>query len=83
MNYKLEKFWNDNISSSNNMRIPWTINLKSFEILMYLPSCPQFPYMNYKLEKFWNTTALKIPLIIVPWTINLKSFEIQYIQESN
>ena len=35
MNYKLEKFWNIFIGALFQSFIPWTINLKSFEILYF------------------------------------------------
>ena len=34
MNYKLEKFWKSEIEDEYNNSSQWTINLKSFEILM-------------------------------------------------
>ena len=36
MNYKLEKFWNWDISSDIVNSIVWTINLKSFEIILII-----------------------------------------------
>ena len=33
MNYKLEKFWNNGMVENTRDRSPWTINLKSFEIV--------------------------------------------------
>ena len=34
MNYKLEKFWNFAAISRNSTDTGWTINLKSFEIMV-------------------------------------------------
>ena len=55
MNYKLEKFWNLNCSVGTKCPpLPWTINLKSFEILKN-DTYQNIYKMNYKLEKFWNS----------------------------
>ena len=37
MNYKLEKFWNDSRGDTNLSLEEWTINLKSFEMLLKIP----------------------------------------------
>ena len=34
MNYKLEKFWNKDIMKDLGLEVKWTINLKSFEIVL-------------------------------------------------
>ena len=36
MNYKLEKFWNDDRKYLDYVGLEWTINLKSFEITIMI-----------------------------------------------
>ena len=57
MNYKLEKFWNFYSVLPKSIDASWTINLKSFEILMDFLTKTKQELMNYKLEKFWNSTV--------------------------
>ena len=54
MNYKLEKFWNENTPLLSISLNKWTINLKSFEIEVDEFYTNVTEKMNYKLEKFWN-----------------------------
>ena len=54
MNYKLEKFWNGFAFLAGDVDKIWTINLKSFEIILNKLYRKNTNNMNYKLEKFWN-----------------------------
>ena len=76
MNYKLEKFWNNNGVLLE--LIKGLMNYKLEKFWNYLMGCDiyRIKEMNYKLEKFWNASNLNIDLSTTSWTINLKSFEI-------
>ena len=54
MNCKLEKFWNNIFPNISLICVIWTVNLKSFEILMTNLKHYIYFLMNCKLEKFWN-----------------------------
>ena len=76
MNYKLEKFWNSDIS-----RVYISIPHMNYKLEKFWNSNqekpPIWPYiMNYKLEKFWNAIKFFVSSVCPGWTINLKSFEI-------
>ena len=58
MNYKLEKFWNTLAGVNEFGDIVWTINLKSFEIVLNPNKIYTLSPMNYKLEKFWNKSSV-------------------------
>ena len=77
MNYKLEKFWNKLKFELKPTFNSWTINLKSFEILII------YPFSFIKL--LWTINLKSFEILIInslihkktEWTINLKSFEIK------
>ena len=74
MNYKLEKFWNKNSLNFSLISTSWTINLKSFEILIFLPLESVYFPMNYKLEKFWNVTTNSILNLLKKMNYKLEKF---------
>ena len=54
MNYKLEKFWNDEWLKGFESNIRMNYKLEKFWNLKRVSNICFSSIMNYKLEKFWN-----------------------------
>ena len=52
MNYKLEKFWNNVVEETPNTPLEWTINLKSFEIIVKLRRLKMVLQWTINLKSF-------------------------------
>ena len=67
MNFKLEKFWNIVIGWAEELLIlTWTLNLKSFEIL--LQPFPKIP------QKLWTLNLKSFEIIVRDFIIDLGNF---------
>ena len=60
MNYKLEKFWNLIIMGDNDDYLLWTINLKSFEIVILSNGQLYDVVWTINLKSFEILTCLKL-----------------------
>ena len=75
MNYKLEKFWNDDEKIIVDLLEKMNYKLEKFWNSHSYFNPAWYLFMNYKLEKFWNEKLVKLIPSVCLWTINLKSFE--------
>ena len=76
MNCKLEKFWNSLNLHILLILLPWTVNLKSFEIyIIYGYRCQYFLW-TVNLKSFEIDRKNGGYHYHHGWTVNLKSFEI-------
>ena len=78
MNCKLEKFWNQFIKSAFFTFLKWTVNLKSFEILIFFNYDKNDKEWTVNLKSFEMYGSLILIAAYTLWTVNLKSFEISY-----